>query len=97
MTPSLSLLCSLRSTGECDLGCRLIFIAQPLYERLGQLNFVWKEELCPDVLLKRKYVVRGGSWGDGPRSCRSAYRGDCDYLSDFDGFRVVASSRKVIQ
>ena len=57
----------------------------------------WKEELCPDVLLKRKYVVRGGSWGDGPRSCRSAYRGDCDYLSDFDGFRVVASSRKVIQ
>jgi len=58
---------------------------------------VWKEELCPDVLLKRKYVVRGGSWGDGPRSCRSAYRGDCDYLSDFDGFRVVASSRKVIQ
>ncbi|CCI37385.1 nSTAND1 domain-containing NTPase [Microcystis aeruginosa] len=57
----------------------------------------WKEELCPDVLLKRKYVVRGGSWGDGPRSCRSAYRGDCDYLSDFDGLRVVASSRKVIQ
>ncbi|MCA2668608.1 MAG: SUMF1/EgtB/PvdO family nonheme iron enzyme [Microcystis sp. M114S2] len=57
----------------------------------------WKEELCPDVLLKRKYVVRGGSWGDGPRSCRSAYRGDCDYLSDFDGFRVVASSRTVIQ
>ena len=55
----------------------------------------WKEELCPDVLLKRKYVVRGGSWGDGPRSCRSAYRGDCDYLSDFDGFRVVASSRTV--
>ncbi|MFM6409674.1 MAG: formylglycine-generating enzyme family protein, partial [Microcystis sp.] len=49
-----------------------------------------EEELCPDVLLKRKYVVRGGSWGDGPRCCRSAYRGDCDYLSDFDGFRVVA-------
>jgi len=49
----------------------------------------WKEELCPDVSLKRKYVVRGGSWGDGPRSCRSAYRGDCDYLSDSDGFRVV--------
>ncbi|MGV2387367.1 MAG UNVERIFIED_CONTAM: SUMF1/EgtB/PvdO family nonheme iron enzyme [Microcystis novacekii LVE1205-3] len=23
----------------------------------------WKEELCPDVLLERKYVVRGGSWG----------------------------------
>ena len=51
-----------------------------------------EEELCPDVLLKRKYVVRGGSWGDGPRSCRSAYRGDCDYLSDFDGFRVLCES-----
>ncbi|NCS30183.1 MAG: SUMF1/EgtB/PvdO family nonheme iron enzyme [Microcystis aeruginosa F13-15] len=54
-----------------------------------------EEELCPDVLLKRKYVVRGGSWGDGPRSCRSAYRGDCDYLSDFDGFRVVALPRTI--
>ncbi|MFM6757703.1 MAG: formylglycine-generating enzyme family protein, partial [Microcystis panniformis] len=54
-----------------------------------------EEELCPDVLLKRKYVVRGGSWGDGPRSCRSAYRGDCDYLSGFDGFRVVALPRTI--
>jgi len=36
-------------------------------------------------------VLRGGSWLDGPRSCRSAYRFDYDPAPrlDLDGFRVA--------
>jgi formylglycine-generating enzyme required for sulfatase activity len=38
-------------------------------------------------------VLRGGSWGDGPRRCRSAFRiGYPPDLRNFFGFRVVGSS-----
>ncbi|MEC4814000.1 MAG: formylglycine-generating enzyme family protein, partial [Scytonema sp. PMC 1069.18] len=38
-------------------------------------------------------LLRGGSWHDHPRGCRSAYRGygDPDYRYDVIGFRVVVS------
>jgi formylglycine-generating enzyme required for sulfatase activity len=38
-------------------------------------------------------VIRGGSWNDPPRLCRSAYRNGYspDYTSDNLGFRVVCS------
>ena len=35
-------------------------------------------------------VLRGGSWVDSPRSCRSASRGIDDNRDNFDGFRVVS-------
>ena len=71
-------------------------------------GWVWdegKEELYQDiskhldVLLQdnRDHVVRGGSWGSRPWACRSAVRDNVAFLSDAYGFRVVASSRKVIQ
>jgi len=38
-------------------------------------------------------VIRGGSWIDGPRDCRSAYRDFCDpaYTFTYIGFRVVCA------
>ncbi|MFG6105368.1 SUMF1/EgtB/PvdO family nonheme iron enzyme [Leptothoe sp. EHU-05/26/07-4] len=38
-------------------------------------------------------VMRGGSWGDRPRNCRSANRCDCapDEFGNFTGFRVACS------
>ena len=39
-------------------------------------------------------MLRGGSWGNGPVGCRSAYRIDNDlgnYYSFYIGFRVVCS------
>jgi formylglycine-generating enzyme required for sulfatase activity len=41
-----------------------------------------------------RHVLRGGSWYDDSRGCRSAYRNgsDADSGSDFIGFRLVLSS-----
>ncbi len=38
-------------------------------------------------------VIRGGSWGNDARRCRSAYRiyGVLDYRSDYLGFRLSRS------
>jgi len=38
----------------------------------------------------RNHVMRGGSWFNGPRNCRSAYRGFNDIRVDDLGFRVVS-------
>ncbi|MCX5809826.1 MAG: formylglycine-generating enzyme family protein [Proteobacteria bacterium] len=40
-------------------------------------------------------VLRGGSWGDNPRGVRASIRSDGDPLgrNNYDGFRVVSSSR----
>jgi formylglycine-generating enzyme required for sulfatase activity len=35
-------------------------------------------------------VLRGGSWINNPRTCRSAYRVDDVYRNDYRGFRVVS-------
>jgi formylglycine-generating enzyme required for sulfatase activity len=44
-----------------------------------------------EILIKdsRSHVVRGGSWNDNPRYCRSAYRLNDGRRYDFYGFRVV--------
>ncbi|KYC37473.1 hypothetical protein WA1_42920 [Scytonema hofmannii PCC 7110] len=41
-------------------------------------------------------LLRGGSWVNNPRNCRSAYRNDAlpDYRIDFTGFRVVLSGAR---
>ena len=39
---------------------------------------------------KRNHVVRGGSWVNIPRACRSAYRYGLDNRYGDDGFRVVS-------
>ncbi|MFM7442208.1 MAG: formylglycine-generating enzyme family protein, partial [Snowella sp.] len=39
---------------------------------------------------KRSHVLRGGSWSNAPRSCRSASRCDSDSRSGGIGFRVVS-------
>jgi formylglycine-generating enzyme required for sulfatase activity len=43
-----------------------------------------------------RYVLRGGSWNDIPRSCRSAYRyaGYPDARNYYVGFRVVCSAAR---
>ncbi|MBW4467344.1 MAG: hypothetical protein KME07_18105 [Pegethrix bostrychoides GSE-TBD4-15B] len=43
------------------------------------------------------YVLRGGSWGDDPRDCRSASRINTDSGSrdNLDGFRVVCSASRL--
>jgi formylglycine-generating enzyme required for sulfatase activity/energy-coupling factor transporter ATP-binding protein EcfA2 len=43
---------------------------------------------------RNERLLRGGSWGNNPRSCRSAYRRTYfpDYRSSFFGLRVVVSS-----
>jgi formylglycine-generating enzyme required for sulfatase activity len=45
-------------------------------------------------------VVRGGSWDDGPRYCRSAYRSFNDvaeYRFEYFGFRVCCSAPRLSQ
>lgn len=39
---------------------------------------------------KRSHVLRGGSWFNDPRDCRSASRSDSGYRYVSDGFRVVS-------
>jgi formylglycine-generating enzyme required for sulfatase activity len=59
-------------------------------DRYGQYeNTSFKDPKGPDSGELR--VLRGGSWGDGPRSCRSAHRlgNGSGYRYDFVGFRVV--------
>jgi formylglycine-generating enzyme required for sulfatase activity len=41
----------------------------------------------------RSRVLRGGSWNDNPRHCRSAYRNDFTIDSNDNGFRVVCEVR----
>jgi formylglycine-generating enzyme required for sulfatase activity len=45
-----------------------------------------------NVLIKdeRSHVMRGGSWHDTPRGCRSAFRSFNDNRFDYFGFRVVS-------
>jgi formylglycine-generating enzyme required for sulfatase activity len=42
-------------------------------------------------------ILRGGSWGDIPRICRSAYRSDdyAEYRDDIFGFRVCCSAPRL--
>ncbi|MGD1950754.1 MAG: SUMF1/EgtB/PvdO family nonheme iron enzyme [Leptolyngbyaceae cyanobacterium] len=44
-------------------------------------------------------VIHGGSWGDSPRYCRSAYRFDLtpDFRSNTTGFRVACSVPRSLQ
>jgi len=43
-------------------------------------------------------VLRGGSWGNDPEGCRSAYRARNDPADtyDFYGFRVVSSASRIL-
>ena len=38
---------------------------------------------------KRRHILRGGSWLNAPRNCRSAYRSSYDNRATYIGFRVV--------
>ncbi|MCX5769051.1 MAG: SUMF1/EgtB/PvdO family nonheme iron enzyme [Candidatus Hydrogenedentes bacterium] len=81
--------------------------ASGLYDMHGNVwewcQDVWHHEYdCSSVdnaaraLTSRSYrVTRGGSWGSGPSSCRSAVRGSDlpTYSSCYLGFRVCSSSR----
>ncbi|MUG93074.1 hypothetical protein F7734_11745 [Scytonema sp. UIC 10036] len=44
-------------------------------------------------------MLRGGSWNNNPRNCRSAYRNynDPDNVNDNIGFRVVVSGASALQ
>jgi formylglycine-generating enzyme required for sulfatase activity len=41
-------------------------------------------------------IIRGGSWGDNPRACRSAYRNGLDNRSHINGFRVVCGAGRTL-